>query len=252
LKASLGADLTADLAKAAPLQLGDPIFRFMLPCADVVWMGLRVADLDGGDRVVAVEGRACAPKLDEQFWKPVEITNGALKVWDRTSDAPRDGTQRVIRIGEKRVVLVSPVERDSVDRVLRDGPDPLHADPSAEGVVSLDLHPHGFAPSLAHRFPSLANVVRGITRVKANATMADDGLLVVAEIQCRNKANADHVARFFGALRDVAPEVKGGALLGNLVVDQVETTLRLKWRVPAPALRALLTDAVAPDATSSQ
>lgn len=251
LKAGMSSQFVSDLAKSTKVDAGDALLRFLLPCADTLWVALRTSDLESGDRVVAIEGKDCIPKLDDKFWKQAPDTaNGALRIWDRKTPAPRDETARVIRIGDRRVVLVSPVEIDSVQRVLRDGPDASRADPRAEGVVSIDLRARGLSPSTAERFPSLASIFRGVTRVKANATLDDDGMRVEGEIACKNAASAEKVQAFFAALHDNSGEAKSGALVRSLSFEIVASIVRVKWRVPPEALRAALA-AASPDGNAA-
>ena len=68
-------------------------------------------------------------------------------------------------IGDRALVLVSPVEVGSVARVLRQGPDERRGDPAAEGIVSLDLRAGRLPPHLERRFPSIGAIIAGALAV---------------------------------------------------------------------------------------
>src|SRR5262249_44121213 len=140
MRSGMGASAAQSLSALARKGAGDDALKDALPCADVIWLGGRVSDLESGDHVVVVEGKTCAPDLDPPAWKKGASTNKEVRIFDREDLAvPRAGTAKVVILGAHTAAYVSPVERDSVSRVLRDGPDTLRGSPTAEGILSVDL-----------------------------------------------------------------------------------------------------------------
>ena len=65
-------------------------------------------------------------------------------------------------------------------RLLRDGPDAGRGDPTANGLVSVDVRGHRLPPSLEKKYPSIAVIIAGIVRIRGSATLAEDGVRVEA------------------------------------------------------------------------
>ncbi len=153
MRSSIGPAAASAMAARAAREAGDDVLRAALACADVVWLGARVRDLDAGDHVVLVEGSSCAPELDLASWKEQPSRNKSVKISDRVDPARRAGTGRVIVFGDHATAFVSPMEMDSVARVLEAGPDARRGNPVAEGVISLDVRADRLPPSLEQKFP---------------------------------------------------------------------------------------------------
>jgi hypothetical protein len=212
-----------------------------LACAEVVWLGLRAAEIDSGDRVVVLEGKKCMPELGRGRWEKVRSGNGRLFIFDRQGEAPRAGTARIINLGNRATAFVSPVELDSVKRVLAAGPDPARGEPRAEGLLGFDLRPRPLPPALAKRFASIAAVLAGVERVKGTATLGDEGLVVRAEVIGKTPAGAEKAGKFLEALRESLKEGRYAEAVKASKVDVVEKTVAVKLTVPAKVLVAALT-----------
>ncbi|AUX36148.1 MULTISPECIES: hypothetical protein [Sorangium] len=245
MRAGLGQAAADELARRALDEAPDEALERALRRADVVWLGLRLADLEEGDRVVVLEGRMAGLAPDPDRWAPspvAEGVQGGVAVFDRRGDgvAARADTARIVALGDRAVALVSAAEVSSVARVLRDGPDERRGDPAAEGLVSLDLRARRLPASLARRFPSAFALVAGVERVRAVASLADEGVRLDAEIVGVDPAGAGRARRFLEVLRDNVEDVRYAELMKALSIEQVERTVRLRWLFPAPLVLALL------------
>ncbi|WP_437809632.1 hypothetical protein [Sorangium sp. So ce1078] len=245
MRAGLGQAAADELARRALDEVPDEALESALRRADVVWLGLRLADLEEGDRVVVLEGRMAGLAPDPERWEAAPAAQGVqggVAVFDRRGGVAgaRADTARIVALGDRAVALVSAVEVSSVARVLRDGPDERRGDPAAEGIVSLDLRARRFPPALARRFPSLGALVAGVERVRAVASLADDGVRIEAEIVGVDPAGAGRARRFLEVLRDNVEDARYADLMKALSIEQVERTVRLRWLFPAPLVLALL------------
>ncbi|WP_437568449.1 hypothetical protein [Sorangium sp. So ce542] len=249
MRAGLGQTAADELARRAldeaPDEAPDEALESAFRRADVVWVGLRLADLEAGDRVVVLEGRMAGLAPDPDRWAPSPVAKdvqGGVAVFDRRGDgvAARADTARLVALGDRAVALVSAAEVSSVARVLRDGPDERRGDPAAEGLVSLDLRARRLPASLARRFPSASALVAGVERVRAVASLADEGVRLDAEIVGVDPAGAGRARRFLEVLRDNVEDVRYAELMKALSIEQVERTVRLRWLFPAPLVLALL------------
>jgi hypothetical protein len=235
LRAGLGPAAYDDLKRAALEKSEDRVLEASLACAQIVWIGLRVADLEAGDRVIVVEGKDCAPKLEDTAWDTAKI--GTATVRDRLNDPPRAATSRIAIQGSRFVAFASSVERDSLGRVLAKGPDQQRGDPSSEGVVSFDARSRPLAPDQTKRFPSIARVLRGVSRVRGSAVVLDEGLRLDGEIACTDTTSAKRAAGFVLALRENAESDRARELLKRLTIETIDKTVRYRWLVPADAIR---------------
>lgn len=247
MQAALGPALADDLAaralSAGGAEAGDEaLVQSAIARADVVWIGLRLVDLEVGDRVLVAEGRQGAFSAFSEppsGFRPLPATDEGVIAFEREEPPLRSGTARILRVGERAVAFVSPVEVDSVARVLRDGPDERRGDPVAEGIVSLDLRPRRLSPSLERRFPSIAALLGGLDRVRASAVLADEGIRLSAEILARNEPSAARALRFLTALRDNVEGPVYVELMRSLTLEQVGETVRIRWTVPAKLVALL-------------
>jgi hypothetical protein len=241
MRAGIGPLATESIEAQALRQAGDDVLKDAIRCADVIWLGARMGDLEAGDHVVAVEGKTCSPDLDPERWERVPSANREVAIFDRKGDsAPRAGTARVLTLGRRVAVFVSPVERDSVARVLRDGPDPRRGNPTAEGIVSVDLRAERLPLPIERRFPSIAAIVAGLSRVRGSAAVVDEGLQIDAEIQSPTERGADKALRFLTALRDNVADPRLTQVMQSVRLEQVERTVRVRLLLPASILLALL------------
>jgi hypothetical protein len=236
MRSALGPTATEELSKQALRGTGEPELAEALGCAEVVWIGARTADLESGDRVLVLEGTRCMPELSASRWEKTRSGNRRLLIFDRKGEAPRAGTARIMNIGDRATVFVSPVELDSVKRVLDAGPDERRGNPRAEGALSVDLRPRPLAPALAKRYPSIAAVLGGIDRVRGTAALAEDGVKVDAEVIGKSAEGAGKAARFLEAMRESLRETKFGDAVKGAKVETVETTVAVKLVVPAKLL----------------
>lgn len=242
MRDGLGEAASDELARRALDEVPDEALESALQRADVVWLGLRLADLEEGDRVVVLEGRMAGLTPDPGRWEPARAAQDGVAVFDRRGGAAgsRADTARIIALGDRAVALVSAVEVSSVARVLRDGPDAHRGDPAAEGLVSLDLRARRLPPYLARRFPSIGALVAGVAHVRAVASLHDEGVRLDVELVGVDAAGAGRARRFLEVLRDNVEDVRYADLMKELSIEQVESTVRVRWLFPAPLVLALL------------
>jgi hypothetical protein len=241
MRSGIGPLAASGMEARALQRAGDDVLKDAIRCADVIWLGARLGELDAGDHVVAVEGKDCSPDLDPGRWERAPSANREVAIFDRKGDsAPRSGTARVLTLGRRAAVFISPVERDSVARVLQDGPDPRRGNPAAEGIVSVDLRAGRLPLSLERRFPSIAAIVAGLSRVRGSAVVVDEGLRIDAEILGLTERGADKALRFLTALRDNVADPRLTGVMESVRLEQVERTVRVRVLIPARILLALL------------
>jgi hypothetical protein len=241
MRAGLGPAAVEELSRRAFEGGAEPELREALGCAEVVWIALHAADIESGDRVIVIEGRSCMPELAASRWERVRSGNGRLRIFDRKDTAPRTGTARIMNLGNKATAFVSPVELDAVKRVLDDGPDDKRGNPVAEGVVSVDLRPRPLPPRLAKKYPSIDAVLAGIERVRATATLVDEGLRIDAEVIGKGAESATKSAKFLEGLRgSLSGSAKFGDAAQKARVESIEKVVQVKVVVPAKALVAAL------------
>lgn len=211
--------------------------------AKIVWIGLRLADLDAGDRVLVVEGDVEDVRPDERTFALLNppLADGVM-TFDRKGPLRRGETARIHAFGGRAIAFVTPVEVDSVDRVLLRGPDARRRDPSAEGLVSADLRVHGLPPSLERRYTKITSIVRGVEGARASAAMiAGESLRVELEIKALSGEAAKKVESLVRALREGGRGSRRYAVLfEDMRLELVERTLRVRWTFAAAALRAML------------
>lgn len=240
LRAAIGPGVADELARHTLRDVGEVELKEALSCAEVVWVAARAAALETGDHVVVVQGRDCLPELARSRWTRVRATNGAIAVYDRTGEAPRGGTARIIDMGYRAVAFVSPVELDSVQRVLDKGPDDRRGNPLAEGIVSFDLRVHRLPPALERKYPSIAAVVAGVDRVRASTVMGPDGLKVDGQVVATSPVDAERAARFLSAVRENLEHTRYAEAAKVAEVKVVESSVRLGLVMPTKVLVGLL------------
>jgi hypothetical protein len=242
MRAGIGSAAADALAKRALAETTGDEVREALACAEVVWIATRAGDLDAGDRVIVVEGKKCMPELDAARWARVHSANGKLRIFDNRNVAKRSGTARIMNLGNRATVFVSPVELDAVKRVLTAGPDPSRGNPSAEGLVSFDLRAGRLPPALEKKYPSIGAVLAGIERVRGSAVLVAAGLKIDAQVLGASVAGAERAARFLDAMREsLAQSPRFAALLKDARVERVEKSVDVHVTVPAKALLAMAT-----------
>jgi hypothetical protein len=244
MRSGIGPAATDELAARAFTEAGaasDDLLREAARRADVVWIALRLADLEAGDRVLAFEGRMRGLGPDLTAWQPVPEDIQGVTIFERRGgDVPRTGTARILALGDRALIFVSPVQVSSVARVLRDGPDERRGDPRADGVVSLDLRAGRLPPGLERRFPSIARVIAGVERVRATGSLTEEGARLEAEIVGRTPEGAGRARRFLEVLRDNVQDLRYAEIMKALAIEQVERTVRLRWTLPSSVVLALI------------
>jgi hypothetical protein len=246
MRSSIGPAAASAMAARAAREAGDDVLRAALACADVVWLGARVGEIDAGDHVVLVEGTSCAPELDRGQWTPEPSRNRSVKVWDRVDPARRTGTARVLVLGDRATAFVSPMEVDSITRILADGPDARRGNPVAEGVVSLDVRAARLPPALEQKFPSIAAIIAGLERVRGTAVVVDEGVQIDVQILSPTAKGAEKALRFLSALRDNVEDPRVSLVLRKVSIEQIEGTVRIRLLLPGKVVLSLLSGVAEP------
>jgi hypothetical protein len=205
-----------------------------------VWLAVRLIDLEPGDRVVIVEGKLKDVQTPEEAWAPVVTTLGGVTAVDRKVTPPRDGTARIYKVGDRMMAFVSPIEADSVERVLHNGADSKRGDPPADGIIGLDLRARRLPTIVERKFPSISSIIAALERIRATATLEDDGMHLNAQIVSSTSEGADKAQRFLLALRDNVKDPRYTELLAAVKIERVEGTVHIRWTVPAKVLLALV------------
>jgi hypothetical protein len=240
MRSTIGPAAATAMAERAAREAGDDVLRAALACADVVWLGARIGDLDSGDHVVLVEGGSCAPDLDRAQWRPEPSRNKTVQIFDRVDPARRTGTARVVVLGPQATAFVSPMEVDSITRVLADGPDARRGNPVAEGVVSLDVRAARLPPALEQKYPSIAAIIAGLERVRGTAVVVDEGVQIDVQILSPTAKGAEKALRFLSALRDNVEDPRLTLVLRKVSIEQIEGTVRIRLLLPGRVVLTLL------------
>jgi hypothetical protein len=217
--------------------------------SNVVWFGLRLGDIEAGDRVVVVEGLMGDLEPDARFQR-IESTNDDLAIFDRIGPLKRPDTAQIIALGKRAMAFVSAVEKPSVARVLREGPDPEHREPEASGLLSFDLRAGRLPPFLERRFPSIGSILAGLRQARGTAVLVDQGLQLEATIVAKSDTDAARALKFLTAVRDSVEDARYAVILHSMQLEQLEASIRVRWAVPASVVLALVADDAKPEAPS--
>lgn len=218
----------------------EPLLAKAIEHARSVTVSLRVSDLEIGDRVIAVEGELAGLVPDEKLYEPERRSNDRMRFWVRKRDVMRDETAGIIALDERALLFVSPVELDSVRRVIDHGPDKDRPDPSAEGFVSLEYRPRKLSPSLTRKYPSIARLIGELSSVRGTIEVSDQGVLADVMITARDDDGATRAAKFIDILRTNSDDEGVSKLLRGMDAELTGTAVHVKWLIPAEeVLRAL-------------
>jgi hypothetical protein len=242
VRATIGAEPMKELAdRALGSEAGDALLRTALEQADVVWIGLRAADVLVGDRVLVVEAPRATVEFDSTTWRSSEPPGEGIVQYDALDFVPRDGTARVVDIRGRMLAFVSPVEVDAVDRLLRHGPDPTRAEPAARGLVSLDWRVRAPGVQLQNRYPSFAALLAGVDRMTAIVEPRGRELGLSARLLCHNERAASRAARFLQTIQGGAEQTERFAgMLQGIRIEASGSLVRVEWLVPADLLLGLI------------
>ncbi|MRG95219.1 hypothetical protein [Polyangium spumosum] len=219
----------------------EAIVSLAITRAKVVWIGLRAADAEAGDRVLVVEGDVEDVRPDPGIFRLVDppIADD-VRTWERRGPLGRATTARIHAFGTRMIMFVTPVEADSVARVLEEGPDDRRRDPAAEGLVSVDLRARRLPPSLERRFPSIASIIGGLDRARASAVMVGDALRIDAEITAGTGQAAGKAENLLRALREGGQGSRYAALFEDVRIERIDRSVRVRWDFSSEVLRAML------------
>jgi hypothetical protein len=247
---SLGPEPSQELMdRAFEDRKAEGIVHQALAEADAVWVGLRLADLDAGDRVMVVRAHRKPVKPDPIAWTSGGAAIAGVQHFDPKVPPARSGTGRIFRVGARDAVFVSPVEVMSVDRVMRRGPDPDRGQPEARGLLSLDYRARRLSPGLENRFPSLSSLVAGVERINATVAVTGRQLDLEGRIRCKTPQAAIKVIRFLETIQNLGTRNKGHReLLAALRLERAAATIQLRWALPREAVVAFLTPPEEPGA----
>ncbi|MBL8741738.1 MAG: hypothetical protein JNK04_11610, partial [Myxococcales bacterium] len=208
--------------------------------ARTVTVALRVADIDGGDHVIVVEGDVKGFDPSAAGFAERQSTNDMVRIFSNDEVRGRDSTHTIVVLDERAVAFVSPVEADAVMRVLREGPDDLRGQPVAEGIVSADIRPRRLSPSLERKFPSISRLIAQVTRIKARLSVADAGLLLEGEIITQGEPGADRVVKFFKTLQEGAGSDGPSAVLKTASFERFGVVVNVRAEIPVEVLLGLV------------
>jgi hypothetical protein len=223
-----------------PRFANDAVFKDAMRSADVVTAALRVEDLEAGDRVIALEGPFAEMTMDEAAFVFQKTPNDKLSLYRKKSHPRRDGVSLIAKSGERALWFVSPVERDGVLRVVRDGADESRGIPQASGIMSVDYRPRKLSPRLLEKFPSIGRMIGEIASVRLTLDVEERGLVIDAKIAAKSEAYAERVLTFIGTLRDLAPEY--ALALRSIKTDVAGNVVHVEATLPPAALERLFSN----------
>jgi len=237
------------LERAAETAHAQGLVRRALANAEVVWLGLRMADVEQGDRVMVVrsvkqrgeQDPIVAP--DPIAWTKEPTDIGAITRYLAKTTPGRDDTERIFTFDERTAVFVTPVESYSVERVLKRGPDADRGQPAARGLVSLDYRTGKLSAAHENAYPSLAALVSGMVRMRATVEVIADQLELEGRIRCKTNTAAAKIQRFLETIVAAASRrPRDAALLKDLTITRSETVVSIAWPIPRALIAALLVD----------
>lgn len=267
MRNALDASEVDTLTRSASSQRSfDGLIRMSLAQAKIVWVGLRSADLQSGDRVMVLEfpRDQKPPQPDALSWRRVPSTRRAgVRHYRSRGEPGRASSSDIYLIEDRSMVFVSTLEQANVARVLREGPDTNRGQPESRGLLSLDYRaatrgkakagmPRPLEPSTKNKrpassgsmlakYPHLERLIRGINRLQASADISGKRLDLTARFRCGNAKQANRVERFLRTLRDAGSEREHlHELLRGMRVERDEETVMLRWALPRAAIIALL------------
>lgn len=219
----------------------DTLVATALSRANIVWLGLRLVDLDAGDRLLVIEGDVSDLRPVPRLFAPVDppIADGVLS-FERKESLKRDATARIHLFAGNTIAFVTPAEVDSVERVLSRGPDQHRRDPAAEGLISADLRAHRLPHSLEVRFPSIASIIGGVETARANVTMIAAALRIEIEINAASDLKARKVENLLRALREGGLGSRYASLFDEMHIERIEHLLHVNITFPPAVLRSLV------------
>ncbi|MBK8255085.1 MAG: hypothetical protein IPK82_20795 [Polyangiaceae bacterium] len=248
IKAGLGPAFAESLAERAAEQSRDGFIAEAMSRADAVWIGLRLADIDAGDRVLIAEGKTGEIHLEPSEW--AEVKAGAtiedVHILDRKGTLSRASTGRIVVAKDRLIAFVSPAEVDAVSRLLKNGADEGHGDPAATGLVSMDVRGHRLPPALEKKYPSIGAVIAGISKIRGSAAMGDSAVNVNVEVYARSEPDAERAEKFLVTVRDAALNTRYADAMKTVAIERAGATIHLKANVPASFVIAALSASAEP------
>jgi hypothetical protein len=238
LREALGPGADAELARRMS---GDPLVARALVAARAVAVGVRVANLDRGDYVLAIDGPPGSLPSEAEGFTPLALGLDRIAVVVREGRVPRSDVGLVATLGDRGTLIASAVETDAVLRVLANGPDEPRARPVADALASAELRAAMPPAWIARKYPSFSRIAAALERVRAAVRVEGDRLRVEVELAARSQGGAESVARFCEAVRAGADPAGDSALLGTLAIDTLGRTVRLGLDVPPALVLAWLT-----------
>ena len=232
---------------AEAMLAGDALFASALARASVVTLAVRMRHIVEGDRVAVLEFPEGKPALEpreivDAGFEESASTHPKARVFVRSSDAGRAGTQAVVLVEGVFAAFVTPAEVDAVLRVLGQGPDEFRGRPLATGVVSVDMRPGRLPARYEARYKHIAKFVASVSRVKAKLTFADDALLFDCNFFTSSDDAAVDLRQFFDALAENAPDSLLGRVVESVQRNAVGTVMHLRARVPLEMVALLWTE----------
>ena len=244
LKSALGPGVAQSMASRAAGGGGEGFVAEAMAQADSVWIGLRLADIDAGDRVLVAEGRLGEIHIEPSEWKETTpaATMEGVQILDRQVRVPRAGTGRIVVYEKKLYAFISPVEVDATTRLLKSGPDQGRGDPSEDGVVNVDVRGHRLPLALERKYPSIGAVIAGIARVRGSATMEGDHVRVAVDLTARTEADAKRAEAFLTTVRDTAAQTRYAAMMSGVKIERVQAHILMSAEVPPEMVAAALSE----------
>jgi hypothetical protein len=161
----------------------DALLKAALERADTLWVALRPgASAENTDNVVVARGRFEAVSLwapgKGTSWGPPMDLGGGLRRHDRAPPARRSAPARIYELSDRVLVFVSEAVIDSAERrIERRGTD-SRVEPPEEGLVSFAARVSHLRERVREEFPTVAEVLSGMTHVEGYVTLQGDALRV--------------------------------------------------------------------------
>jgi len=174
-----------------------------------LWLGFRGLSRPDRDHRVSVvqdDFRGWNPVAEspeasvESRWRRVAMPAPGVVAYGRKPRAEVSEPVRLALLRGRLMVLASLAEVDSVDRILRAGPDARHLDPPADGPLGFALRPRALRSWLGERYANLAQRLGDLTAIYGSADREQGAFRFDVALSLVDEAAAQRSERWLRAL----------------------------------------------------
>lgn len=210
--------------------------------AEVVLVAARLDRGAGLDSVVVLEGPLRGLTPPASGWSVPTDLGGDVRRWDRKGPGRRESPARVYAFGDRRLVVLSEAEIDSVEAVIERGMPASTLTPRARGIVAFAGRLRGVRDELAERAPLFAKALGGATRIEGNLEPSATGLTLDLSVELESEASAERARELTESVRELFAAGTGQAseVARSATVTAAGRTVAIRSGVPPSLLMLAL------------